>query len=648
MSSASHPDDHLLAAWNGLAEDNQTMRLVSADTLEPLVVGLPEAFSIASLPRLAALDAVGAPGEYRVARTLGQGGMGVIRLAEQTSLFRNVAIKTLRTDQHYEGATLDLLREAWITGRLEHPNIIPVHALGQDEHGLPMLVMKMVEGVNWAEALHDPAKMPARLRSERDPLTAHLKILMQVCNAVHFAHTMGIVHRDLKPDNVMLGAFGEVYLVDWGLAVSVIDDGSARLPLAKDIKDVAGTAAYIAPEMAGAHGQAIEARTDVYLLGAILHRLVTGQPRHGGESLMATLINAYDSKAVDYPDFVPGELALICNKATDRERAGRYESAEAFRVAVEDYVEHRDSHRLTESAGRQLATLRSFIAEFLAQPHDAAGPRTQRQPPTLIYKLFAQCRFGFEQALMLWADNDDAKSGVQDVLEVMIDFELHVGDEKAAANLLAELKQRNHEFEQRLAALREALGREAQQIDRFKRIGHDVDLELATGERSVMIARLAVVFGGAPLLNSALVRLGASEYSFQNYFVQFAAISAGAALVVYVMRHKLLKNAINKRLIASVFAMLAGALVMRLLGFVLGLDVAGCTALENGLFAFGILMLALLTDARLWPAALAFLVGAFGAAFVPSLVLEFDGLSNFAALLLIARAWKQTEDSKQR
>src|SRR5262249_52505984 len=156
-------------------------------------------------------------------------------------------------------ATLGLLRESWITGGLEHPNIVPVHDLTVDESGRPRLLLKRIEGLPWSEVLHDAEALRQRFASD-DPLDFNVRVLMQVCSPVNFAHRRGIVPRDLKPQNVMIGEFQEVYVLDWGLAVSLVDDGSGRLPLAADVDEMAGTPAYMAPEMLGGRTRRITER----------------------------------------------------------------------------------------------------------------------------------------------------------------------------------------------------------------------------------------------------------------------------------------------------------------------------------------------------------------------------------------------------
>ena len=155
---------------------------------------------------------------------------------------REVAVKRLRPEVISPETESALLHEARSTGRLEHPNIVPVHLLDFGDEGRPRLVMKRLEGVAWRELIRQPGH-PAWAHLRGDPLTRHIQILMQVCNAVEYAHSRRVIHRDIKPANVMVGSFGEVYLVDWGIALDLSSHQRGTTP------EVAGTPSYMAPEM---------------------------------------------------------------------------------------------------------------------------------------------------------------------------------------------------------------------------------------------------------------------------------------------------------------------------------------------------------------------------------------------------------------
>ena len=155
----------------------------------------------------------GSQAPLQLGAVLGEGGMGVVREARQVALDRQVAVKVPHADFNQTMSAALMLREAKVTGALEHPNVVPVHALGRDRIGRPLIIMRRIDGKTWASTL---AQTPAPERYSDEYLRAQLGILKQVAMAVHFAHDKGIIHRDIKPENIMLGAFGEVYVADWG------------------------------------------------------------------------------------------------------------------------------------------------------------------------------------------------------------------------------------------------------------------------------------------------------------------------------------------------------------------------------------------------------------------------------------------------
>ena len=147
---------------------------------------------------------------YRLARLMGKGGMGEVISARDEQIGREVAIKRMKAARPSERAIARFLREASIQGRLEHPAIVPVHEIGRDTDGLPFFAMKKLTGTTLAKILEAP--------SARFPLQRVLRAFIDVCLAVEFAHVRGVVHRDLNPNNIMLGDYGEVYVLDWGVA----------------------------------------------------------------------------------------------------------------------------------------------------------------------------------------------------------------------------------------------------------------------------------------------------------------------------------------------------------------------------------------------------------------------------------------------
>lgn len=266
---------------------------------------------------------------------------------------------------------------------------MPVHALGVDEQGRPAMVMKRVDGVAWDALLANPAHAgwEGWPGTPEDRLAGHLEILTQVCNAVHFAHSRGVVHRDLKPENVLIGRFGDVYVADWGVA--------ARIDLPAD-EGMCGTPGYMAPEMV--LGKAVDQRTDVYLLGATLHDVLTGKLRNTGDTAVAALAACLEGSPYAYDASVPAELAELCNRACHRNPDERLPSAKAFRDAIESFLQHRVSAALSSVAAERVRRCEELSA--LEEPDAATRQELER--------LITEAHFGLEQALSEWPDNPTA------------------------------------------------------------------------------------------------------------------------------------------------------------------------------------------------------------------------------------------------
>ena len=229
------------------------------------------------------------PGRYVQKAFHARGGMGEVWVGEDSEIGRQVALKRLRKEGTQQKDRF--LAEAQITGQLEHPGIVPVHDLGMDEEGNPFYVMKFVHGRTLKEAVeqyHSTTQADAPPREVQ--WLRLLERFLDLCQTVAYAHSRGVIHRDLKPDNVMLGEYGEAILLDWGLAKVLGHPepagGPSYVHLTYDsggkaetqAGQVMGAPPYMAPEMAEGHAADVDQTTDVYLLGATLYEILTGQP----------------------------------------------------------------------------------------------------------------------------------------------------------------------------------------------------------------------------------------------------------------------------------------------------------------------------------------------------------------------------------
>ena len=551
--------------------------------------------ALAVLEQLEPAHGAGNEQRFVALDTIGSGGMAVVQRATQVVMGRTVAIKTLKPQRRSQENKLELLHEAWITGSLAHPNVVPVHDIGLDREGHPHIVLEYIQGVVWSQLMRDADAVRERFGAE-DLLEWNLNVLMQVLNAVHFAHSRGIVHRDLKPDNVMLGAFGEVYVVDWGLAVSLRDDGTGRLPLARDATEMAGTPCYLAPEMLGGVGQAITERTDIYLVGAILHELLTGAPPHLGPDISAVVASVTASRP-RFPDDVPPVLADICQRAMAAQQDERYRDAEQLRRAIQAFLHHRGSAQL---AGRALAALDELERALAGPPEHGVDHRQQ------LYRLFGACRFGFREALAAWDDNRQAAAGLQRATVAMIHFELDRGDERTASALCAELLDPPAELVDRLAAARRRAEAQDRRMARLEDLDRQLDRKTGRHIRILAAIGLGLVFIAVSIGLIVHGREGLTSHTallVWNGIYYVPAIIAG-----YLARASLRASAINRRLYAYCMLMLIAQTLLEL-----GSWRAGYSPLQSlhlHLFSWMVFSFAACAtiDARLLPTALSYAV----------------------------------------
>jgi serine/threonine protein kinase len=316
---------------------------------------------------------------YVIESEIARGGMGAVLRAVDCDIRREVALKFL-LDQSNPGRTLRFIEEAQITGQLEHPNIVPVHELGTDGQKRVFFSMKMVRGRSLAQILEE-LRQPGSNAEREYTLSRLLNVLVSVCNALAYAHALGVIHRDLKPANIMVGDFGEVYVMDWGLAKVLKENEPAAekvdAPLATLASDgtetavgstkvvtsrqgeaeltmegtVMGTPVYMPPEQANGQVRAIDRRSDIYALGAILYEILTLQtPVDKDGGFKAVLFRVITGNIVPPAQRnpkrakegkIPLDLAAVAMKALAKDPDRRYQSMEALRRDIELFQEGR-------------------------------------------------------------------------------------------------------------------------------------------------------------------------------------------------------------------------------------------------------------------------------------------------------------------
>lgn len=336
---------------------------------------------------------------FKLLERIADGSMGLVLEAYQASIGRHVAIKMIRPEfACNENARAKFISEARITGNLSHPNIIPIYEICDLQDVLLFYAMKYVKGTSWKTAMRE--------KSEAE----NLDILLHVCDAVSFAHSEGVIHRDLKPANVMLGDYGEILVMDWGLAVSFSAQGKTER-LSRQA-GASGTPAYMAPEMARRENSKIGLRSDIYLLGGILYEIVTGLRPHSADTLENCVLNAMNNRI--QPSSSEGELVEIALKAMATNLEDRYATVQDFQQAIREYQAHSQSIALSSSAQQDF----------------------DRADDTKLYDDYVRSLFGFRNALKIWPENPAALRGIERVSLAYAQCAHQNGDYDLAISLL--------------------------------------------------------------------------------------------------------------------------------------------------------------------------------------------------------------------
>ncbi|MBI2571302.1 MAG: serine/threonine protein kinase [Candidatus Schekmanbacteria bacterium] len=348
------------------------------------------------------------PERYCELGEIGRGGMGRVLAVVDRDFRRQVAMKVLPLEDSSADKATRFLREARITGQLEHPAVVPAYDMGINRsNGRSELfyTMKRVTGRSLAALARehheqarggDPARVALGLRRL-------VRIVQRVCQAVDYAHERGVLHRDLKPQNVMVGDYGEAYLVDWGLATKRGEADSGSADVASETSEAAvvsrlvGTPAYLPLEVA--RGEAPDERSDVYGLGAILFQILYGTAPHHGDTVADVLAAAASDEAQAPAEHagavVPPELAAICRQAMARNPSQRTASARALHAELEEYLEGVKERERRGQEARRLAAegvqhTRAYVAHREAfrelEAQSRALERTFKGPEPIAEK----------------------------------------------------------------------------------------------------------------------------------------------------------------------------------------------------------------------------------------------------------------------
>jgi len=294
---------------------------------------------------------------YVIAEEIAHGGMGVILRSLDKDIRRQVAMKVILSKEPVKPKKLErFIEEAQITGQLEHPNIVPVHELGVDNDGKIYFTMKMVQGLSLAEIFNLLEKGESKA-IKKYPISTLLNIFQKICDGISFAHSKNVIHRDLKPANIMVGEFGEVLVMDWGMAKVLGREDISSSRMISTLREetemqltqdgiVIGTPSYMPPEQALGKTEKIDHQSDIYSLGAIIYKMLTFKTPFSGHNIREIIKKVTSGDLVAPHERtperkIPAELSAICMKAMHTKKGNRYFSVKDLSRDISLYLENR-------------------------------------------------------------------------------------------------------------------------------------------------------------------------------------------------------------------------------------------------------------------------------------------------------------------
>ena len=446
---------------------------------------------------------------------LGSGGMGIVYEGYQTLPERNVAVKKAKDND----LVLEklLLHEAKISGMLEHPNIVPIHEIRRSQDDQYEIVMKRIQGTSLKSYMGEH-------RHTMHGFDRCLEALAHTCNALAYAHDRGIIHRDVKTQNIMLGQFGETYLLDWGIAIQM--DKPDDFPVA-----LVGTPSGMPPEMLHGDPARVSPVTDIYLMGSTLHELLMGHPRHSAKASASfqELKESINSESLfSYPDSVPEVLADLANDCCRHNPTDRIQSILTVRDRIKEFLKKRNALELLASGKHEMSIVRKLL-------HEEQLSQLNR---VKLYHHIHRARFAFERALVVDPSLEESRQELQHLVDQLTLMLLHQGNLKAASWFVESTGFVSESIQSQLAAADSLARGEEAEAKRLQELGKSNDPSGSLFSRLMLVGAVIVCSAMVFYFDLSAALLGGGTMR-ADLLVQSIVLLLSLSVIVYGARNRL-------------------------------------------------------------------------------------------------------------
>lgn len=577
--------------------------------------------------------------DFTITGVIGEGGMGRVYSGVQTCLNREVALKVAKHDPTNVQIRAQVIHEAQVTSLLEHPNIMPVHLLAVERSGQIIQVLKRISGVSWHELLYDPHHPHwSELQVPEGQQSFHLDILAQVCSALSYAHELGVIHRDLKPENIMVGRFGEVYVLDWGVALVLdaidesVEETAFKAQVAYGFANLlVGTLAYMSPEMARCDVQQYGGWCDVYLLGAIFHEILCGERIRADLPVREGLERVVSGELPPFPAHLPEEYAALLRDALSIDINQRPQDARAFRERLLNARQSARAHQILNEARSFTADLKEGISDQAPMPHLTA--------------LYDEARLSYRAHHSLDARSICSAQESDTLHSMWAQHLIELGELGVAEQVLLSRYETDDELEERLVEARSA---RTQQRDEHRALQEWSDQETLAKSRSlrVRLATLGLIFfGGGSLSLDLSERLGVVALTAYDEMIASVSLSIAASLaflgiIRWRAAHAYEQNAVFNRIWQYLLLTLVFLSTQRFISWKLGLTPHQLIHLEMPLVSLSCFGLSSISQQRDFIfGGVAFLGTSFLSVYYPSLTTLFYAFAMIILWIGVLISW---------